>query len=468
MLEKRVSNDGSLDWGPDYRHIHSQTLEKLASDCYTPDSLVEEMGKLRPRPEGRYILLNALGAYEYWGFNKNGDAFPEWSLRGDEPPQSVKDILEHKVKAKLPNFSVPYGRYGYKTFVTDAHVYVQHQNTDPTKSIGDVIASAYNDKMHRVELIVFVYRDRNPELVDKIDNGEPVPFSMGARMAFDVSGCCLNVARTRAEYCDHVKFNLRGAMADGRPIYLYNFFPKFFDISYVRTPADKTAWQLKKVAQVMSAPVRLPVARDLPKLAEIIKREEKQATNLGSTPINPELLNFIISKAKSKYESCPDDPRLLEAVRGHKISEVLASLSGLGILLRPAEVTKLSSGSPTGLPEQFQLSDINDGLVRKLEKVAKTRSFFDPHFTKQASVGTQQARPLMGTDTNSFKSYVSYLQTIDLEKLAEWVETSPVALSSLNPDKYLLKFAGLSDTRRELPSWLPFFASILSFNTINK
>jgi hypothetical protein len=73
------------------------------------------MAKLKPRPEGRYILLNALGAHEYWGVNRNGDAFPEWSLKGDPPPKEVLDIIKHKIKPKLPMFQVPMGRYGHKT-----------------------------------------------------------------------------------------------------------------------------------------------------------------------------------------------------------------------------------------------------------------------------------------------------------------------------------------------------------------
>lgn len=186
FLEKYI-DAGGHPWGPSSTLIHSSTMDKVASACHTPESLLKVIEGLRERPEGVYVLLTALGAYEYWGVNRNGDAFPEWSLKSLAPPKDVQVYLDTKVKQALPNFVTPSPmRYGTRTFETDAHVYVLHENKDPMKAIGDVIAAAYNERMHRAELIVFIYEARDPEAVKALREGRDVAFSMGARLPFDV------------------------------------------------------------------------------------------------------------------------------------------------------------------------------------------------------------------------------------------------------------------------------------------
>ena len=465
-FEKIIDLGGCTDgWGPEYVPVHSQTLTKVASACYTPDSLVEVMSKLRPRPEGRYILLNALGAHEYWGVNRNGDAFPEWSLRGDAPPKEVLDIIKHKIKPKLPMFQVPTGRYGHKTFVDFAHVYVGHVNNDPAKSIGDVIASAYNEKMHRVELIIFVYKDRNPELIQKIDAGEPVPFSMGAKLVTDTCSICLNCARTRAEYCEHLTSLMGRSMPDGRRVFAYNFFPRFFDISYVTTPADRSAWGLKKVASTGLSQAVLPSKTNFDKLADMVKEEPAVGKSLGSAPVDPKVLSFIMSKARDKYQGCAPDPALVKAVEGYKLKKVLASMTSMGMLLKPVEVTKLSSSCPGDFPDSFTLDDVDRKVVRALEPFIEKRSFHDPFFSKEASAPAE-SRTNPGSGSEAFTQYCSYLTSIDFSKLAEWVDTSPVAQVSLNFDSCLFKVAGVNPTNQPDRPWLPFVAAASRFNPL--
>mgnify|MGYP000014667311 CR=1 FL=1 len=462
-LEKIIDLGGCSGWGPDYRSVHAQTLEKTASECYTPQTLVDVMEKLRPRPEGRYILLNALGSYEYWGVNRNGDAFPEWSLRGQTPPKSVTDIVDMKVRPIIPSFTTPHGRYGHKTFVDFAHVYVGHKNNDPAKSIGDVIASAYNDKMHRVELIVFVYTDRNPELIEKIDAGEPVPFSMGAKLQFDTCSICLNCARTRGEYCSHLSTLLGQTLPDGRRVFAYNFFPRFFDISYVRVPADRSAWQLRKVAGQPTSIAMLPEKKYFSKLSEMVKNEPSEGKNLGSAPVHPDLIRFIREKANAKYCSQPEDEQLVAALKKHKLSKVLATLTSMGILLRPTEVTKLSSRSPEGIPSKFSVEDVDVNILRTISPYIESRSFYEPYFSKQAFVSKDK---VTSDRSEEFESYCDYLKSIDFTKLAEWVDTSPTAKVSLGFDDFLFKVAGLTPKHRNIPTWLPFAATVLRFDSI--
>jgi hypothetical protein len=53
-------------------------LEKCAS-VLLPD-VTRYIENLRPRQDAQYVLVNAMGAVEYYGSNINGDAFTEPSL----------------------------------------------------------------------------------------------------------------------------------------------------------------------------------------------------------------------------------------------------------------------------------------------------------------------------------------------------------------------------------------------------
>ena len=107
---------------------------------------------LKPNPNSIYALVNALGAYEYWSSNINGDAFEE-------------EFLIHRGPV-----------YGYETFKVYAKPFMHHANKDPARAFGEVELAAYNTNMHRVELVVRIDRDRAEavgaqRVVDKIDQG---------------------------------------------------------------------------------------------------------------------------------------------------------------------------------------------------------------------------------------------------------------------------------------------------------
>lgn len=201
-------------------------LEKTASTQFHPeisnyiDSAVKIAGKTQ-------VLLTALGAGEYWGSNVNGDFFPEISLKNPTP------------------------RYGYKTFEKFAKVYKHHVNKDPAKSYGDVALSVWNDKMKRVELIVIVDDAKAPDIVAKIDNGEYPEVSMGCKVPYDVCSICGNKAKTRAQYCDHLRYHMNKIPpGHSTKAYAINTLPRFFDISFVLIGADRIAAVMKKVAHM--------------------------------------------------------------------------------------------------------------------------------------------------------------------------------------------------------------------------
>jgi len=179
--------------------------------------------KLEKAEDKAYLHVIAMTAMEYYSPNNNGDAFKEADLKKYHP-----------------------------TFISKGHIFLHHINKDPKRSIGKPIFSFYNDKMHRVELVLEI--DKNNPLAEKtvsaIKRGDDVFVSMGVKvLEGDQCSICGNRSKTRAQYCDHLKFNLRKILPDGRQVFAINPAPlEFFDISIVSRPADKIAWALQKAA----------------------------------------------------------------------------------------------------------------------------------------------------------------------------------------------------------------------------
>src|SRR6185436_6377618 len=61
---------------------------------------------VRPTSSGIYVLVNALGAGEYWGSNVNGDLFPEKALI--HAPSEWETLLSNPDRAREVGMSWPY------------------------------------------------------------------------------------------------------------------------------------------------------------------------------------------------------------------------------------------------------------------------------------------------------------------------------------------------------------------------
>jgi hypothetical protein len=190
----------------------------------------------KDRAENCYVLVNALGAGEYYGSNINADFFP-WAS------------LSHEGED-----------YGYRTFL-NAHAFAHHANKDPQKAFGVPVVSVLNPRMKRVELVIRLNRAQAlaqgvGDVIVRIDNGEFPDVSMGCKVPYDVCSICANQAKTKDDYCEHIfpPEEMRGIwgknkiLSDGRRICMVNTRPRFFDISFVFIGADKTAKVMAKLA----------------------------------------------------------------------------------------------------------------------------------------------------------------------------------------------------------------------------
>jgi len=181
---------------------------------------------IQPREGFFYLHINAMGAGEWYGSNRNGDYFPESQL-----------IKWHKTFETSP-----------------AHVFRHHVNKDPAIAIGKVIFSYYNPRMHRVELVAEVDKTKASAEYSRIMAGDFPMTSMACHTPFDVCSVCGNRATSRSMYCEHLNNHLNELLPDGRKVMSMNVGPlKFFDISIVIRPADVTSSVLQKVASDVSA-----------------------------------------------------------------------------------------------------------------------------------------------------------------------------------------------------------------------
>lgn len=162
-------------------------------------------------PDYLYMKVKAVSAGEYWGDNKNKDYFPE---------------------AELIN--------NYKTFLS-AHTFKNHDNKRIEAAIGDVLKADWNDKMKAVYLLIRIDRRIAPTIVRGFEKGFMTDVSMGCRVDHVICSYCGKKAKTKLDYCEHLKTMKGKIFNDGRKVYEINIGPKFHDISAVLNGAERTA-----------------------------------------------------------------------------------------------------------------------------------------------------------------------------------------------------------------------------------
>lgn len=366
-------------------------FEKTASSGLLPEVLAY-IETLTPRSGSQYVLVNAMGAGEYFGSNINGDHFPEAGLI-HRPDAWTGNPLLDKVRAK----DWP---YGFPTFY-GAYPYAHHKNKDPSRAYGEVELSVWNDHMKRVELVTRVDHDKccsfgGVPVWDKLKHGQFPDVSMGSKVPYDTCSICLDWKRyndalatfdpkrhrhpgiavlevhrknpirglsiTRKDYCEHTRKHMNQILPDGRKVFVYNDFPRFFDISFVFIGADKTAKVMvfiKRAGFEFALPSAFTAERmglndndvpDASKTASVADHVLEQAFRKTSGEKQGEIDKEIVpSQFAGKAipimaEREPDLPnemlRLLAAV---PLSTALSSVTGLGMLLRPREFSKVVS-----------------------------------------------------------------------------------------------------------------------------
>ena len=288
------------------RGIDSSWMRKTAS------ASVFKYADLKPRKGHSLVHVIALGDSEYYSGNRNGDLFPESSTT---------------VKAASPvpggprEFQILRGnKEMHHTFVKNAKVYRHHKHGPQDPSYGDVVDSAHNDDMHRVELLLDLPDNQWEKQLQKIASGKGGPvWSMASRVPFDVCTVCLNKAPTRKQYCEHAKNHLTAITKEGAYVGVVNESPNYFDISDVVVNADRIAHTMCKAAShggargaaeeaedygLLSDELKLAAA----KLAKIEKRVagHSRSAILGTVPgrVRKEHMDALVDDRDSMGASC--------------------------------------------------------------------------------------------------------------------------------------------------------------------
>ena len=287
-------------------------------------SAIEYVNNIEPEDGYTYVLVIAMSAGEFYGCNRNGDAFAEKPIPGIvEEGETLKDH--------------------YKTFEQYAKVYRHHINKDPTKAIGDVIKAFYNDKMHRVELLLKLDNEKAKDIVTRLNNGEYPAVSMGCKIKYDVCSRkgCHNKARTRAEYCQHAMFNMTKVDPHtGEQNFVWNPSPKLFDISFVIKPADKIGFTMKKVAGLAEpvvpsstyaeeAELLQKSAEEFSKLSELDKYIRGFVTKIKPSKEMEHIKQEILPRVLNGMESMPEP--VCKLFSKLPMGELISSLNSQGI-----------------------------------------------------------------------------------------------------------------------------------------
>lgn len=369
-----------------------ESFSKTASEA------TEYIKAVEPKPGMSIVLVLALGAYETYDLNRNGDGFNEFPYKtGFKPSCGCCQAPDGWVA------SDELLTQHYKSFEEHGKMYRHHQNKDPTKACGDVLKSFWNPLMHRVELLTGLRNELAPDLAERIAAGEYPAVSMGCRIKYDVCTVCGHRSPTRAQYCDHLKFKMRQVMPNGLRAGALNPSPKFFDISWVIKPADLTGFMMKKVAD--DGAYELRYAADLgtyldrvdekraalQKVADIDKVVRGLPVDHKTSPLTEAEARLVRDYHKSvspAIQQMPDiDPTTLTAMSKYPVAEVLSTLTSAGVILTTPEfikliVEKLAPG--TQVPEstldlivamQGHLFDLFAQHPQMLDQLIKTRMF---------------------------------------------------------------------------------------------
>ncbi len=395
-------------------------FEKTASSKLV-SPVVRYIETLKPKNDSQYVLVNALGASEFFGNNVNGDAFPEAALT-HRPDQWTENPLLDAIRSK----DWP---YGFPTFYT-AKPFAHHRNKKAEEGFGEIELACWNNRMKRVELVCRLDKDKCQKFGgvgtwDKLKVGDFPDVSMGSKVPFDTCAICLDwklykkaqayfdpqkhkyegeavlafhrnliketgkgikgLSITRKDYCDHALKMMNRILPDGRKVFVYNDYPKFFDISFVFIGADKTAKTMMKIADGGKI-----YSFGGAELAEKLGYEDK-AAEVGKLAKNKrgEIIKDVMpsqfaSKAVpilSKGEA-PLPKEILSLLAGLDNSRALTTSAGLGIVLRPDEFSQVAGSDPFSLAPEF----FSPSLAQILAPLMASRSGLAPFIERRVVI----------------------------------------------------------------------------------
>ena len=427
---------------PNVRLVEADQIKIAASDEYHPEILNYIRDNNVPRGITRVIDL-ALTDFEGFGANNNGDGFWRDHLLKDNDYSKLPYFIQHPdEQAVMPM---------YKSWERFGRFYYHHLNKIPEVARGIVRKVVYNIPMNRVELIVDINNDKATDVIDMINNGGFPGTSMGFRCwpTGDVCSICRNFDspfKNRSGYCDHLKHHMMEILPDGRLEYAINPNGYFFDISFVRRPADRTSYILSKVASDKYAGIFRGYSTDMAdKLgyneSELDKFMDKTALKQATVKIIDGGVDAIqipdedvnsLTKSIPELLQATDRPipnKVLDALaRQYRIRHILATLEQMGVIMKPKEFQRIIVVKEMGQDAADWYDnngyDIKDYLDRVSpvthEEVIYSPSDFSPDIAERM----QQCRILQ--DRSRLPRYLLKRADSLTDKIQEYYESYPI------------------------------------------
>ena len=413
MINKRLTLDYE-DPNNFYQFITGhEDLTKVASEsCKEITDFIRDL----PLDIERYVyvLINAMGAEEFYGDNNNGDAFPEY--------------YEGK-----PNLVADGPDYGYKTFQTNAKLFKHHKNKPGDRAYGDVLLAVYNHRMHRPELVVRIDRKKAPSAASRADSGEIISTSMGTKVPYDVCSVCGNKAKTTKSYCVHLKTMMGKVLPNGEKVYAINPRPKFFDISMVFVPADSTSRVMKKLASDKNAAKKSAAIEKHVPVGRVVAS--------GVDNIVDTLINKRLGRMKDKEPTMSKER--LDSISKKPLADILSTMAFSGIVPKPKEfqriiLMKMNKSSMADMLDENNITfdpskfdddgdvcrrvvvdpgRVSEGLFDEMSDMMPYRSMMQPRllnrmvdrdllFDNLPRSTTMNLNPLMSAISGMFRSYM--------------------------------------------------------------
>lgn len=441
-------------------------FEKTASATLLPEVL-QYIANLKPKPGCQYVLVNAMGAGEYYGSNINGDHFEEAGLIHTPPGWTGVPLVDRALGKDWT--------YGFPTFY-NAYPYAHHRNKDPSRAYGEVELAVWNDGMKRVELVCSVDHEKcvkfgGVPVWDKLKAGMYADVSMGSKVCYDLSSITTDwelyrkametfdpkkfkypglavlefhkklkakdgvgikgLSITRNDYDEWTKNHMNRILPDGRKVFVYNPYPRFFDISFVFIGADRTAKVMvfivrkgdtryvpsaeagEKVSSVTHVSETEPgavektagISDDLLKAAFGFKGAEDKKGEIDKEVIPSQFAGKAVPLVAKSEKDIPE--WAVNALSSVPEDKALSTTSSMGIVLRPREFQritlirmgkkdlsnelaaadkvfpKVEESTPCGLsPDSFM-----PALARMLMPLMEGRSSLGPFIEKRVIIG---------------------------------------------------------------------------------
>lgn len=328
----KIITPGSYDFGEPMARLVDFHSRGLDGDWLVKRAAAREFkdfDQLRPAAKHSLIHLIAMGDADDYGANRNGDSFyktatrldlidPNWNelttADGDRHVKSAKTFADRTHVGNLER---------HHTFVKFARVFEHHRNKPDQnpdhRILGSVKASAHNDSMRRVELMIEVPNDLWADDLQKLAEGKDVPFSMAANVPYDICSYCGHKAASRKKYCSHLADKITAITKTGHQISAVNDWETFFDISKVRRPADRIAYSLqfqKAASDLRGAELAIALLDDLDTTPLAVLMEGQPAETARRFGYMAKLAD--IEKKVSAMANGAVNQRLLQLAKGTK------------------------------------------------------------------------------------------------------------------------------------------------------